>query len=138
MLALIKKSLLTAAVLVFAALPALSTTSVAAVDEASKEAACTGIGQVGGTDCGGSGTGSEIQRLVAAAVNILSWIVGVAAVIMIIIGGFKYVTSNGDANGTSGAKNTILYAVIGLVVAALAQALVQFVLNKTTPQYFGG
>ncbi len=49
---------------------------------------------------------------------------------MIIIGGFKYVTSTGDSASISSAKNTILYALVGLAVVSLAQVLVHFVLNK--------
>jgi hypothetical protein len=54
------------------------------------------------------------------------------AVIMIIVGGLKYITSGGDSNNVSSAKSTIIYAIIGLVVVALAQFIVQFVLNKVT------
>jgi hypothetical protein len=51
---------------------------------------------------------------------------------MIIIGGLKYITSSGDSNNITSAKNTILYAIIGLVVVALAQFIVKFVLGKAT------
>jgi hypothetical protein len=54
------------------------------------------------------------------------------AVVMIIIGGLKYITSGGDSGNVTGAKNTILYAIIGLVIVALAQFIVRFVLSKTT------
>jgi hypothetical protein len=103
----------------------------AQIDPASKNAACEGIGAVGGSGCNNT-AGTSIDSLVADVVNILSWIIGVVAVIMIIVGGFKYVTSNGDSNSIAGAKNTILYALIGLIVAALAQGLVQFVLRRVT------
>jgi Type IV secretion system pilin len=56
----------------------------------------------------------------------------VAAVIAIIISGLRYVTSAGDSNSINGAKNTILYAVIGLVIVAMAQIIVKFVLGKAT------
>lgn len=55
---------------------------------------------------------------------------GIVSVVMIIIGGFRYVTSAGDSNGTKGAKDTILYAVVGLIVALFAQVIVTFVLSK--------
>jgi len=48
---------------------------------------------------------------------------------MIIFGGFKYITSGGDAGGVTGAKNTILYAIVGLVIVALAQVIVRFVIG---------
>lgn len=62
-------------------------------------------------------------------VNVLLFIIGAVSVIMIIFGGFRYVTSGGDSGGVTSAKNTILYAVVGLVVAVLAYAIVNFVLN---------
>jgi len=51
---------------------------------------------------------------------------------MLIFGGFRYVTSGGKQESVTSAKNTIIYAIIGLVIVALAQIIVQFVLNKTS------
>ena len=62
--------------------------------------------------------------------NVLLFIVGAVAVIMIVIGGLRYVTSGGNSSSISAAKNTILYAVIGLIVALLAYAVINFVLNS--------
>jgi hypothetical protein len=64
-------------------------------------------------------------------INIFSVIVGVVAVIMIIVGGFRYITSGGASEKVTGAKNTILYAIIGLIIVALAQIIVRFVLSNT-------
>lgn len=75
---------------------------------------------------------TSINSIIKTVVNIFSVVVGIVAVIMIIVGGFRYITSGGDSNNVSGAKNTIIYAIIGLVVVALAQFIVQFVLNKVT------
>lgn len=72
----------------------------------------------------------RIQEIVILLVNILSVIVGIVAVIMIIYGGFKYITSGGDSGNVSTAKNTIIYAIIGLVIVALAQFIVHFVLAQ--------
>lgn len=73
--------------------------------------------------------------------NTVLYIVGVVAVIMLIIGGVKYVTSGGDAKKVTDAKNTVLYAIIGLIIAFLAFAIVNFVIsalpssdNKATEQ----
>lgn len=68
--------------------------------------------------------------IITKAARILALIVGVASVIMIIIGGFKYVLSNGDSNAINSAKNTIIYALIGLVISVIAGAIVQFVLSR--------
>lgn len=72
----------------------------------------------------------KVNDLIIDIINIFSVIVGVVSVIMIIIGGLKYITSGGDSGNVTGAKNTILYAIIGLVVVALAQIIVKFVLSK--------
>ena len=55
------------------------------------------------------------------------FIIGAVAVIMIVVGGVRYTVSNGDSNAVQGAKNTIMYAIVGLVVAIVAYALVNFV-----------
>lgn len=73
---------------------------------------------------------NKIQSIVTLAVNIFSVIVGIVAVIMIIYGGFKYITSGGDSGNITSAKNTIIYAIIGLVIVALAQFVVKFVLDQ--------
>ena len=62
----------------------------------------------------------------------LIYIVGALAVIMLIIGGLRYVASQGSKEGVESAKNTILYAVIGIVVAILAFAIVSFVAQSLT------
>ncbi|MCL4358014.1 pilin [Patescibacteria group bacterium] len=91
-----------------------------------------------GTSTGGvsvCSTGSSasladtVKNIAKLAINILSIIVGAAAVIMLIYGAFKYITSGGESNSVSSAKNTLLYAIIGLVIVFLAQVIVHLVLN---------
>lgn len=83
-----------------------------------------------GTDnVGGNQKQPTLQEGIKTIVGILLFVLGAIAVIMIIIGGIRYTTSNGDANQTKAAKDTILYAVVGLVVALLAYAIVNFVLD---------
>ncbi len=76
-------------------------------------------------------TNTRFNTIVRTIVNLFSLIVGIIAVIMIVYGGFKYITSGGDSGNVTGAKNTILYAIIGLVIVALAQFIVRFVLGKS-------
>ncbi len=97
-----------------------------------KTAICEGVGLTTGTNkCTDKAKTDEgAQKLISAVITLLSMAVGVVSIIMIIIGGFKYVMSNGDSNGINSAKNTILYALVGLVVVAMAQVIVNFVLNK--------
>jgi hypothetical protein len=68
--------------------------------------------------------------IVARVVGLLSFVIGVAAVIMIIIGGLKYVLSSGDPSNITAARNTIIYALVGVVIAAFGQAVVLFVLGR--------
>lgn len=87
--------------------------------------------------CPGSSTGSESQ-FSNTLVNILNGIIGIlgtVAVVFIIIGGVGYITSAGDAGKLKKAKDTILYACIGLAICALAFAIVNFaigILNNST------
>lgn len=64
------------------------------------------------------------------AVRILSSLVGVISVIMILFGSIKYITAGGEANSVASAKRTIVYALVGVLVAALAQGLVIFIVNS--------
>lgn len=82
-------------------------------------------------DCttGDEGT-NQVNNAVKLGLNLFSAIVGIIAVVMIIVGGIKYITSGGDSGNITSAKNTIMYAVIGLVVVALAQIIVNFVLER--------
>lgn len=59
--------------------------------------------------------------------NTILYIVGIVAVVMLIIGGIRYVVSGGDAKKVTDAKNTVLYAIIGLIICFLAFAIVNFV-----------
>ena len=63
-------------------------------------------------------------------VNVLLFIIGAVSVIMLIYGGIRYTTSGGNANSVTAAKNTIMYAIIGLVIAIFAFAIVNFVVGE--------
>ena len=67
-------------------------------------------------------------------VNIMLFVIGAVAVIMLIYGGVKYVTSGGAQDKVAEAKNTILYAIVGIVVALLAFAVVNFVVTGLAAQ----
>ena len=101
---------------------------------------CAGTGACLGTttancDAQAGDANTRVNNIITTTINIFSLIVGVVSVIMIIIGGLKYITSSGDSGNVTGAKNTILYAVIGLVVVALSQLIVRFTLSKLTNGY---
>ncbi len=95
-----------------------------------------------GADCVHAGNSAVCNRgnpsdpiagsdgLLAHIGNIVSYIAGAAAVILIIVAGVRYITSGGDSNAISGAKNTLIGALIGLVIVALARVLITFVVNR--------
>lgn len=122
----------TTAVLSLVFVFALSSRQVALAD--AKGDACKGVGLVTGDPNAGCGdpttSANGVNKIIGTVVNILSIIVGIVAVIMIIIGGFRFVLSGGDSNNTNSARNTIIYAIVGLVVVAVAQILVRYVLNR--------
>ncbi|HSW99360.1 MAG TPA: pilin [Candidatus Saccharimonadales bacterium] len=143
----VQKSILTtgaALALLFA--PAILAPAVAsAANDPNQISNClsqgTNLDTGNGTTCTAGDTTSgtqKIQDIVTLVVNLFSIVVGIIAVIMIVVGGFKYITSGGDSGNITSAKNTIVYAVIGLVVVALAQFIVKFVLNKVATAGTGG
>ena len=93
-------------------------------------AACGGVdsGTLGGIACGP--TSISTQSAIQKAINLLLYITGISAVIVIVVGGLRYVLSGGDPKNTAAAKDTIMYAAIGLVVSLLAFAIVNFVLGQ--------
>lgn len=134
----IKLMLLSLSTLFAFAIPALATATASAQFSQNdiNSSTCSGTsGHLGGVSGGGdcnqttSGTFNKYAKLI---INLLSVVIGFVAVVMIIIGGFRYITSGGSSEKVSGAKNTILYGIIGLVIVALAQIIVQFVLSKVS------
>ncbi len=123
-------------VLVFSALglSALSNNSTVYAS-ASSEQACLSLDKNLGVDCSKDTSSSgknTIYTLVKKIVDTLSVIVGIITVFMIIIAGLQFITSGGDSNRVSKARTALTYSIIGLLVVALAQFLVRFVLNNIT------
>lgn len=101
--------------------------------ETSQASVCEGIGALGPSeDCAEDPSGLTVGKLVRTIVRLLSYAVGAISVIMILIGSFKYMTSKGESASIKSAKDTIMYALIGIVIAVLAQLLVRFVLTQAT------
>ncbi len=92
---------------------------------AAEPAACQASGKDPLTKAGGE------DGIIIKATKLVIILTGIASVFMIMIGGFKYVTSSGDPGNIQSAKNTIIYALVGLAIAALAQTIVVFVLQQT-------
>jgi len=79
-----------------------------------------------------------VDGIFTTVTNTLLFVVGVLSVLMIIIGGLRYVVSGGNSAAVTSAKNTILYALVGLIVAFLAYAAVNFLLNTLSLDGIGG
>lgn len=91
---------------------------------------CEGVNAAaGGTDCT---DGGDLDNIVTVFLNLFSVIIGIVAVVMIMVSGFKYITANGDSGSINSAKSTLIYAIIGLIIVALAQFIARFVLDKAT------
>ena len=75
-------------------------------------------------------TNKDTSDITQAILRIMYWVIIVLAVIMIIVGGLMYVLSGGDAGKVQKAKNTIMVAVIGLIIGILASAIINFVIDS--------
>lgn len=137
----IKKYLLAAVASFMLLTPGLvpGVAGVASADNSIQNNLCSGTNAAadGGAGAGGGCAVQDngrttISNLASKVVNIFSLIVGAVAVIMIIYGGFRYITSGGDSNSVGTAKNTLIYAIIGLIIVAVAQVIVHFVLSNAS------
>jgi hypothetical protein len=105
---------------------------------ASVSASCSdGTGGIaGGVDCAnGSGATNSLfgpNSIFTTVINTLLYIIGALSVVMLIVGGIRYVVSNGTAAQVTAARNTITYAIVGLIIAFLAYAIVNWVLVSLT------
>ena len=102
----------------------ISPVALAAVDP--NKAVTDGVTAAGGDSKGGLNLRDGLKLVV----NVLLFLRGAIAVIMIVVGGLRYVLSSGDSNQLTAAKNTILYAVVGLIVALLSYAIVNWVIDQ--------
>lgn len=98
-----------------------------ALSGASTSQACKGLKQVGGQDCDTGG--SQVGNVLKTVVSVISYFAGVVAVIMIILSGINFMTSNGDPQKITKARNGLIYAAIGIAVAAAAQVIVNFAIR---------
>ena len=126
---LITAAVVTLSALIFTATPAFACTETNQVACAQSICNCQCVSAEikKASGCPGADTydlGESIQNIINAIIVIL----GIVAVIVIIVGGVQYMTSNGDAGKVQKAKNTILYAAIGLIICVLAAAIVNFVI----------
>jgi len=131
-----KKIFLSLVILLSSTFSALPGTVLAAnaVDQA-----CSGLNSLSTSNiCCGTGQASScgngqasVNKIVASVTKLISYIVGAVAVLVIIFAGFRFITSGGSNENTNSARNMILYAIIGLAVAVLAQLIVHYAINTS-------
>jgi len=111
------------------AMPADGGPSGGSNPNAAQQAACEGSGGTWVSNtCSTPGSSRTLMSTIRQIVDILVFIIGAVAVLMIIIAGLRYVFAQGDNAAITAAKNTILYAIVGIVVATAAYGIVNFVL----------
>lgn len=90
-----------------------------------QQAQCTGAQAVGGVCSKG-----QFEAAIASITSTLFYIIGAISVIFLLIGAIRYITSTGDATRIKQAKDTIFYALAGVIIAIVAQALIAFVISR--------
>ena len=85
--------------------------------------------QVGAPQFAGTAPNNGLYGVVVTLINVALTLAGLVAAVYLILGGIRYITSQGDEDQAETAKNTILYAVIGLIVIGLSAAIVNFVIS---------
>ena len=84
-----------------------------------------------GTAPGGL-SNTELMPMISKISSTILALVGIIAVLFLIIGGFQFITASGNPDQTGRAKSMILYAIIGLIIAILSWAVVQFIITRLT------
>ena len=112
----------------------LTPPSVSAQFDASKNQACQGLAAGDDfIDCDSESQSSGgVQNLITTGLDLLSLLAGIIAVVMVIFGGFKFMTSQGDSSKLASARSTIIFAIVGVIIVVLSQTIVFFVLRETT------
>ena len=130
--------LFSAAPLVFAepttpqAASAVQPASTMVLADAQSQIQC-GINEAAGGNCSASAKPSgDAASTIKKILNLLSAIAGILAVIMIMVAGLRLVTSAGNEEGVKKAKGTLIYAIVGLILVAVAQVLVHFVIHTAS------
>ena len=123
-----KKSIISIAIMICAVF-AVSVLSTASLSGSASAQVSEGINTATTSEMKGKSIDGK-DGLIKTVVNVLLWAVGILSVIMIIFSGFRYITSAGDASKTKSAQSTLIYSVVGLIVAIMAYAIVNMVINR--------
>lgn len=123
-----KKSIISIAIMTCAVFGA-SVLSTASLSGSASAQVSEGINTATTSEMKGKSIDGD-KGLIKTVVNVLLWAVGILSVIMIIFSGLRYITSAGDASKTKSAQSTLTYSVVGLIVAIMAYAIVNMVINR--------
>ena len=123
-----KKSIISIAIMTCAVFGA-SVLSTASLSGSASAQVSEGINTATTSEMKGKSIDGD-KGLIKTVVNVLLWAVGILSVVMIIFSGFRYITSAGDASKTKSAQSTLTYSVVGLIVAIMAYAIVNMVINR--------
>jgi len=96
----------------------------------SKDEVCAGVALQPSGVCDPNVAGGKLRHTVRIVIDVISVIAGIISVIFVIIAGFRFVTSGGEANAVASARSAAVYALIGLVVVAVSQILVKYVMFR--------
>ena len=129
-----KRVVLFVALVMTLAVASLSLLPAPATYADAKSDACEGLtgGATQNGACVPPAGSASVNSILHTVIDIFGRIIGIAAVLMVMYSGFQYVTAGGDSGKVSSAKNTLIYAIVGLIVAAFAEVIVQFVVKRTT------
>lgn len=95
-----------------------------------KDAITCGTKDANGTAPIPANSQASLNRTIQNIINVITVIVGVLAVVFVIFAGYRFITSGGDSNKVASAKSALLWAMVGVVVVALAQTIIRFLVQK--------
>lgn len=96
----------------------------------SKDEVCAGVALQPSGVCNPNTAGGKLRHTVRIVIDVISVIAGIISVIFVILAGFRFVTSGGEANAVASARSAAVYALVGLVVVAVSQILVKYVMFR--------
>jgi hypothetical protein len=99
---------------------------------AKQQVQCGACGAAGSISCTPGDAPSDLSNTIHSVIKILSLLGGAAAVVMVIVGGFRYITSAGNPEQAKAARSTITYAIIGIIIIAFAQIIVHFTIDAAS------
>jgi hypothetical protein len=82
------------------------------------------------TQAANNGNNNPIINIIKGAITVLSYLIGIAAIIGIVVSGIRLTTAGGDSNAVASARSGLVYSLVGVAVAVLAQVIVAYVLGK--------